>query len=410
MVRVAVAVLAGAAGAAAAAASGPERYRAFSDAATVVMLTLIVMLLLTGVFQPAAPQTSELLQGRARARANGRRLRAVVAASGVVWFSVAIVTDSGDSSTSWSLFIVLSSLVAPLVTYVWWRASASPGEVHAQQLMKAKTSAGRRWQAQEARDIATTPRPRYENLVASSPPTGGPTTVRPRPQLPGHGRLPWGSTKWLRHAEIAADASSVAVTDATGRTRTLPRAVAPGGFGVALLAICREDVRYRTQYGWSAPQRVEALALLTPDRQRLLDLDLYGWTRADLCAFAAASGLGLERFWYDRPNLAVPRLTGLPPTPLQRWLPRSAHYDRARGRERWPRVLGITAAVIGTVAALGAIGLLGVATHVATGGSMPWLGPVVTTGAFVVLVATLPGLARRADERRRGRSAYLDAV
>ncbi|MFF2846171.1 hypothetical protein ACFVT5_07555 [Streptomyces sp. NPDC058001] len=69
----------------------------------------------------------------------------------------------------------------------------------------------------------------------------------------------------------------------------MPRGTTPGHPVVARLAICREEVRYRSQYGYSAPQVVESLALLTPDRQpRVL-----GITAAITGATALVVGMGL---------------------------------------------------------------------------------------------------------------------
>lgn len=390
------------------AAGTADRHRAVSDAATLAMLGFAVLLFLTGLYQPADPGVPELSRRRARARRVGRRARAVLAAAGVVALGASVVSDDAERSAAWALLTVLLSPLALPAALLWWRATASAGELNARR--QAGSGGEFEGGAGHRAPRPQPPRPHYELLVApGGRPPSGPVSVRPRPRIPPGGRHPWGAGAWLRNAVVTADASWVSVTDATGRVRVLPRVseAAPGG--VARIAICREEVRYRTQYGWSAPQRLESLALLDNDMRRLLDLHLYGWTRDDLRTFATATGLGLERFWYDRPYSDVPGLRGPGPTPLKQWLPPGPGYDEVRGRARWPKVLGISAAVVGAVAALSGLGLVAVVAHDLFGGPA-WVGGVVASVLFVGLTAALPGLSVRALERARARTAYQDAV
>ncbi|UGQ13681.1 hypothetical protein LO772_08815 [Yinghuangia sp. ASG 101] len=390
------------------AAGTEDGHREVSDAATVAMLGFVVLLFLTGLYQPADPEVPEMLRRRARARRAGRRARAAIAAAGVVALGATLPTDDSERLATWGLLAILLSPLALPAALLWWRATASAGEVAARQ--HAKTGGEFPGPAGQPAARHRPPRPFHELLVApGGRPPSAPVSIRPRPHVAPGGRYPWGLGAWLRNAVVTVDAATVSVTDATGRVRVLPRVSPATPGGVARIAICREDVRYHTRFGWSAPQRFESLTLLDSDLRRLLDLHVYGWTRDDLRTFATASGLGLERFWYDRPYSEVPGFRGLPPTPLKQWLPPGPGYDEARGAARWPKVLGVTAAVIGAIALLTALGFVAFATHELFGGPA-WVGGVVASVLFTGLIAAAPRLSVRVLERVRARTAYQDAV
>ncbi|RCV53515.1 hypothetical protein [Marinitenerispora sediminis] len=357
-----------------------------SDTAFVVMLVALGALLLGGfVWWPPAGG-SPAVRRRAWARVVARWVWAAIAVAGYSVTGAAVLTDHGAAVAGGLLVLCASPLAYPVVV----------------GLSGARTEAGmtvpelRAW-ARDQRARHKVPYSRREVLVSRDlARQHAPLTVRPSGQPLSGGPPPRRMRGWLRHGALSADAATVSVTDARGRTWRLPRG---GEGGVADLAICRETVRYINVDGTGTePLWREHLSLVTRGSVRLLDVEIYGWTRSELCRFAEATGLGLRRLWLDTPHVQQLGLfqVSMPPTPIGLMLPRGAGYRRVPGRARWPAVLGYTAGVLtalGAVAALwgAAAGVGRLLTPVAPG----WLVNLAGMLVSVVLLALLAVGVRR---------------
>ncbi|MFC7329635.1 hypothetical protein [Marinactinospora rubrisoli] len=401
--RVALALLAVASAVVAARTS--EHDLVVSDTATVVMLVALGAMLLGGfVWWPAAGG-SPAVRRRAWARVAARWTWAGIAVAAYSVTVVALLTDHSGTVAGALLVLCASPLAYPVVI----------------GLSGARTEAGltvpelRAW-ARDQRARHAVPYPRREVLVSRDPARRhAPVTVRPSGRPLSGGPPPRRMRRWLRHGALAADAETVSVTDARGRTWRLPRG---GKDGVADLALCRETVGYRTVNGMAGePLRREHLSLVTRDGVRLLDVEIYGWTRSELRRFAEATGLGLRRLWLDEPHQQRLGLLQVrtPPTPIGLALPRGAGYRRVPGRALWPAAAGYTA---GVVAALGAVAalwgaMLTIGRLLAPVGP-EWLvtlvGVLVNVVLLALLVGTLRGVVVAIRTRYRERARTADEV
>jgi hypothetical protein len=121
---------------------------------------------------------------------------------------------------------------------------------------------------------------------------------------------------------------------------------------------------------------------------RMLDIELYGWTRSDLLAFARAAGLRLDRYAPQDLQHTATNLRGQTPTALDLAIPKAATHRTVRGSSLWRDIVLITGIIVVTTA--GYFGALFVLGEVRSGLTLPEPWSVVVVGFLgMVLVGVL---------------------
>ncbi|MCD0447372.1 hypothetical protein LO763_27520 [Glycomyces sp. A-F 0318] len=191
-----------------------------------------------------------------------------------------------------------------------------------------------------------------QSFIAPASGTRHPLRIRPHP--PAEGDPPPSLRPWLRNAAIATDGRTLTLTGRDGRARDLPIAV-PGTDGAASLLIVREHLKFWTRYGHTAPQLQEYLCILDPAGRRLVEIDLYGWTRTDLTAFAAATGLRVDRYAPPGDQVGTARFGASTSHLLDRAVPRAPGCLHLSAPVRRYEVALIIAAVLAVLALYGGL-------------------------------------------------------
>lgn len=395
-VRLGLGVLAVVSGVVAARAEDTDA--ATSNRWTVVMLGAVVGILLGGLVWWVEPGTPPGLRTRERLRTVGRWVRALLASAGVGLGSYWAILDE-QGLVRGAVVVFLLSPVAYLVFVMIGNAVNPPVWVPT-----AVDDEPLWWRRRQERARALVA-PAWENLVAA----GGRRSalaIRPRSQ-PGV-PVPAGLVVWLRDAALSTDGVSLTVTGRRGKAFRVPLAGA-GQYGAAGLLVVRETVVASSQYGRSVPRLRELLCVLDSAGRRMVDIELYGWTRTDLVALARAAGLRLDRYAPQERQGAVANLRGQTPTALDQAVPRAATHRTVRGRSPWRDVPAVVAIVLVTVA-----GYFGVSYAF---GEMslpdPWL-TITACGVGVAMVGLLVFAVRRLaswhEQRRQAvRARFADA-
>jgi hypothetical protein len=239
-------------------------------------------------------------------------------------------------------------------------------------------------------------------------------TIRPRPPQPG-AAAPAELAVWLRNGTLSTDGTSLTVTERTGRTYRIPLAGAggPASYGAATLLVVRESVVTSTQYGRSVPRSRELLCVLDSADRRMVDIELYGWTRSDLVALARAAGLRLDRYAPQERQHAVANLRGRAPTALDVAIPKVTAHRTVRGSSPWRDVPLIITIAVATVAGyFGVAHVLGV-VRAELAQPEPWqtiAAGLVGVAMVSVLVFTVRRLGTWHEQRRQAaRTRSTDA-
>ena len=237
--------------------------------------------------------------------------------------------------------------------------------------------------------------------------TGAPSPSDPltiRPHGPADGPAPAGLDGWLRNASLSTDGATLTVTDRTGAARRLPLAGAEGegSYGVTMLVVVRETVLRHTRYYDTDPREREALCVIDSNGRRVVDIELYGWSRADLKALASAAGLERKRYAPIDHQLGGLTLTGRVFTIFDKTFPRARGYRMIRARDPWHGAAFSFIAVVPLIALyIGALVLLvGEELDVAE----PWstvLTAVLGVGGLGGLILLVRWASRRSDRDRK---------
>lgn len=366
---------------------------------TVAMVGTIVVVLLGGLVWWVAPDTPPALRRRERFRTAGRWTRAVLAAGGVgLFFYWTIVDEVGPSYVA--LAVAAGSPLAYLTLTAIGKAGSPPEWAPPQD---AEPGWWRRRHEQARAAIATV----CETLVEPGARRSA-LTIRPR----AGAAAPAGFAAWLRNGALGTDGTSLAVTGRSGRTFRVPLAVA-GGYGAEGLLVVRETVVTSTRYGRSAPRSRELLCVLDSAGRRMVDIELYGWTRSDLVALARASGLRLARYAPQERQEAVANLRGQTPTALDHAIPRATAHRTVRGRSPWRDAPVVGALAVVTVAGYFGVSYLVGAVRAGLALPEPWQTVVPWgLGAVMVgaLIVVLRWVATRYEQRRQAaRAPSVDA-
>jgi hypothetical protein len=382
---------------------------AASNRWTVVLVAAIVAILLGGLVWWVEPSTPPAHRGRERLRTAGRWTRAVLAAAGTGSAFYWIVVD--EERLSWFAMAVVAVSPLAYLVFTWigkyaiapvWGPPA-PGEQPLWRKRRVEHStavfaAGRETLFEPERGVLRRA-----------------LTIRPRPPLTGTA-VPGELAAWVRNAVLGTDGTSLHVTGRSGRTYRLPLA-APGSYGAAGLLVVRENVVTTSQYGRSAPRSRELLCVVDSTGRRMLDVELYGWTRSDLVALARAAGLRLDRYAPENKQHVWANRRGQGPTDFEVAVPKASTHRTVRGHSLWRDALPVI--VITLVIVAGYYGATEVAGIVRGALTLPepWLTIVpglagaVVIGVLVVAVRALANWdsRRRQAARVRSRAGVTDA-
>jgi hypothetical protein len=271
----------------------------------------------------------------------------VLASGGLALASYGAIAEM-TGLTVFALVLVMFSPVAYLVITSIANAVSPPVWAPPPELEQPHDSRRQRRQENQRAALAAA----WETLVAPEAYPGRrrtPWTIRPRPPVTG-ASVPPGLEAWLRNGALGTDGTSLTVTGRSGRTFRIPLA-GPGSYGAAGLLVVRETIVTWTRLGWSAPRSRELLCVIDSTGRRMVDIELYGWTRSDLVALARAAGLRLDRYAPRDRQHAVPNVRGQAPTTFDQAMPKVATHRTVRGGSLWRVTLLVTAIVVITLAA-----------------------------------------------------------
>lgn len=398
-----------------------------SDAWTVGMAVAICLLPAGGLVWWVEHPLSPPAASRERARRIGRQVRAALATLGLAGVFVGVFTDLTGMAVSGLLIAVaspLAYLIAMLgrpsdeqIAIMARAATATPGTVgHSGAVAHARPgNEDTRTEPRRAAALRAVAEHRETLVSPADDRYGGrrrqASTIRPRgpvgPSAPRRFR------RWLENGSLSSDGRLITVTDRYGHTHQHPLADDQHPNGVVGLMVRRQTVRIATTRGWSAPQYREHLSLLDALGRRVSDLEIYGWTRTDLIAFARAGGLWLEVFEPPSVEYVPSSWNGTAHAAFDLAFPRAHGYRKVPGGVRTGQVLLATGASVALLACLVIIGLVGVGAGNVLPAPAPWptiISMVLILGLSFGSIAAVMTFFNRANARWHSPPGPPDAI